>query len=521
MTKSSGSTTQKTTTEPWSEAQPYQKAIMGEASYGYQNSMLSPAYYPGATYIGPSPQEMAGLSQQEALANQGNPLATASMNQAGQMISGGGMTGQQQDILNPLTNIAMGTNGQTINTGNTYGDIYGANQGPTAAQTYGNPIASGQQGITTSGLYGNTYQAAAAPTASQTYGSPIASGQQGIATGNLYGNTYEAAAAPTTSSSNLTGMAAGEQIGANNANTMASLDYAAQQAGDAVNSAMNGAGRYGSDVAQTALAGTIGNIYSTGLMNQQNIDTQNMMGANAQVDAANQAAMSQQLAAAGGLTGVQGANIQNQLGAAGQMDTAQQQALATQLGAASGITGVQGQNIGNQLGAAGLMDTSQNAQAATQLGAVGGQTGVQAANLANQAGASQALNSAYDTASNTALNYANAAPNIYESQYAPSQHLIDVGAAYRGEEQAQLQDQINRYYGTASQFSNNLNAYNNLINGVTSGYNTTTAQAPQGSPIAGMLGGASMASGLTSNMGYTDPYSQAIAALGGAAVGML
>ena len=93
--------------------------------------------------------------------------------------------------------------------------------------------------------------------------------------------------------------------------------------------------------------------------------------------------------------------------------------------------------------------------------------------------------------------------------------MVDVGAAYRGEEQAQLADQVNRYNAEQSQFANNLNAFNNLINGVSSGYGTTTTTVPQGSPIAGALGTAATTAGLMGSMGVPSSYAIPITAAAG------
>jgi hypothetical protein len=61
------------------------------------------------------------------------------------------------------------------------------------------------------------------------------------------------------------------------------------------------------------------------------------------------------------LSGIQGTNYQSQLGALGQMNAAQQMANQQRMAAASGLTGVQGQNWQNQLGAANAL-TGVNSQ---------------------------------------------------------------------------------------------------------------------------------------------------------------
>ena len=140
------------------------------------------------------------------------------------------------------------------------------------------------------------------------------------------------------------------------------------------------------------------------------------------------------------------------------------------------------------------------------MAAVGGQTGVEAANIANQVGASQGLQDAYNAANANALAYTQMAPMLGDMRYADAEKLIDTGAAYRGELQAELADQVNRYNAEQSQYMNNLSAYNSLINGVAAPYSTTTATVPQGSPISTALGTAATTAALTSSMGVPSSY---------------
>jgi hypothetical protein len=147
----------------------------------------------------------------------------------------------------------------------------------------------------------------------------IQRGNLGIGTGGQYQGMFNQFGGPSSAEQNLGAMARGELIGRSNPHVMEALDMAAEKAGHAVGSIMNGAGRYGSPGAhQGTLAREVGNIYSTGLRDQVNRDIANQMGASGAIDQARQGYGGMQLSALGGRTGVEGANIANRAGAAGQ-----------------------------------------------------------------------------------------------------------------------------------------------------------------------------------------------------------
>lgn len=106
----------------------------------------------------------------------------------------------------------------------------------------------------------------------------------------------------------------------------------------------------------------------------------------------------------------------------------------------------------------------------------------QAANIANQAGA---INQ-----------QAQLSPIADQMLYSDPQRLINIGAAQRGEAQSQLQQNIARYNATQQRPWDQLNLYSNAINGLTPTGGVSTTYQPQGSPIAGILGGALSGGGL-------------------------
>lgn len=106
--QSSETTLQKQVSEPWSGIQPSLTKYLGEANTAFDQGKLAPSYYPGATYIGPTAQEMTGLQGMQNLATQGNPLLSGLLNTAQGQITGGGLSAEQRGALSPLQRIASG-----------------------------------------------------------------------------------------------------------------------------------------------------------------------------------------------------------------------------------------------------------------------------------------------------------------------------------------------------------------------------------------------------------------------------
>jgi len=126
----------------------------------------------------------------------------------------------------------------------------------------------------------------------------------------------------TSSQANLQGLASGSMIG-NNPHFNAALQRGLDSAATTINSQMAGAGRYGSGAHSGVLANNLGGIATSAMSDQYNRDIANMMTANGQIDAANQA----QLGAAGNWFG-QGVNANRAaLEAAGLLDAHNQNKL--------------------------------------------------------------------------------------------------------------------------------------------------------------------------------------------------
>lgn len=295
---------QKTTTDPWSGIQPNLKEIGADAKSLY-NAGIGPSYYPGATYVPPTTQELVGMQGMQNLATQGNQLLPGLLDTARRNITYGGLSGEQRGWLNPLKDIATGQNSISVT-----------------------------------------------------------------------------------------------QPGAANPYLMGALDISADRAKSAMETSFGGMGRGGGGGQPTGVIGReIGNLYQTGLSNQMNTDLDRRMAA-------------------------EGANISNRAGATSQLQN------------------VFGQGANNAL-------------------AWGGMSG-----------------------------------DIRNQQFGDASKLVDVGAAQRGELQAENQSYIDRYNAQQSRPWDQLSLYNNVIGGLGTGSGTQTTTGQQGSPLAGILGGGAVGAGL-------------------------
>jgi len=154
---------------------------------------------------------------------------------------------------------------------------------------------------------------------------------QGIGTGA--GQVYNEASAPSSASSNLTNFANGNYLDpASNPYYSAALKSALTTAGNGVQSQFSGAGRLGSAADTNALGNTLGNIAVNAANNQYNQNVATMLGANSQIDAANNANRNMQLGALGAgqtaansIAGLDQQNFQNSLTGAQAVNSAGQQ----------------------------------------------------------------------------------------------------------------------------------------------------------------------------------------------------
>lgn len=226
---------QKTTTDPWSGIQPNLTQIGSEAKKLY-DAGTGPTYYPGATYVGPTTQELVGMQGMQNLATQGNQLLPGLLNTAKSNISGGGLSAEQRGGLDPLKR-----------------------------------IASGQDSISVV--------------------QPMGYRQQ---TGVGGGNQIPMGGMPD----QLPGAGAGEPgdySGGGNPYLMAALDISADRAKSGMETSFGGMGRGGGGGQPTGVIGReLGNLYTTGLSNQMNADLDRRMAAEG-ANIANRAGAASQL----------------------------------------------------------------------------------------------------------------------------------------------------------------------------------------------------------------------------------
>lgn len=113
-------TTQTASSEPWKEAQPYYKDVLGGAQTAYKSGEGF-KYFPDSTVVPFSSQTQGALGQIESLAGQGNPLAASAKTQAGNVLNSGGMSDWQRAALTGTHDIATGAKG--LSTEGDYRDL--------------------------------------------------------------------------------------------------------------------------------------------------------------------------------------------------------------------------------------------------------------------------------------------------------------------------------------------------------------------------------------------------------------
>lgn len=170
----------------------------------------------------------------------------------------------------------------------------------------------------------------------------------------LFENISAASTSPAYAEQNLADMASGSYLQNGNPYFNDALRGQLDDTASQVQSQFSGAGRYGSGANTGVLTNQLGNIRSNALFNQFNQDTQNMLAANSQMDAARNAGLDRSLSATGAMAGLDQNQFQNQLSASSQMDAARNAGLD------------RGVNITNAMGA---QDQQQFQNALTGAGA--------------------------------------------------------------------------------------------------------------------------------------------------------
>lgn len=235
------------------------------------------------------------------------------------------------------------------------------NKPPKWAAPLFSQSASEAQKLYDSGSGGGVYQG-------QTVADLGGTTQSGIAGVQSAANAYNDPSyqnrltAPTSANSNLQGMASGQYLKDGNPYFNDALRGQLDDTAAQVQSQFSGSGRYGSGANTGVLTNKLGNIRSSALSDQFNRDSQNMLTANGQIDAANQNqlglqgnAMAGNLAAQQGVIGagqLQDQNAQDKLQADYAKFLATDMQDWTRLGllqsAAAGSAGNYGTNVQTQ-----------------------------------------------------------------------------------------------------------------------------------------------------------------------------
>ena len=154
-----GNTTTSTqSAEPWSEAQPYLKEVLGGAQDAYQSGKGFD-YFPGSTVVPFSTQTQGALNSIQSMAGAGNPLGVASQNQALGILNSGGMSDWQRGALGSTYDVATG--GKSIGTEGDLRGLLSQSSNPYYEQAVdreaGKLTDDINRGISGEGRYGSTY----------------------------------------------------------------------------------------------------------------------------------------------------------------------------------------------------------------------------------------------------------------------------------------------------------------------------------------------------------------------------
>lgn len=413
MGGSTNTSTQTNASGPWKPTQDDLKNILGEAKGLYNSGAGFKAY--GSKGSGQQPwtdfssQTVDALGQMESLAGQPNPFYGGSSNFTKSLIGGGQNLDQSG-----------------------YQSLMGQN--PDALAQYGTNIASGAQSINVNpqlqALLGQNASAL------DQYGKPIASGASGIGTESDY-RALMGSVDPEF-----------EKVVGQTADTL----------GDQISRQFGGAS-FGSAAHTGTVADQVGDVVSR--MRSDNFNQNLASKANL----------------LGGITGIQGQNISNQLGAAGALSGEQMGNRSQQSGILGQMGGFQGQNIANQLGAAGALSGEQQSGFNNNRGLLGDMSNLSQQDIANR------------------LSGIGMSDQVYNSQYLPAQQMAQVGGAYDAKNQEILGAKMDRYNTNQMSEWDRLAQYFGIATGTGQQGNRTTSTVSQPSnPLSSILGGGLLAS---------------------------
>lgn len=194
-----------------------------------------------------------------------------------------------------------------------------------------------------------------------------------------------------------------------------------------------------------------------------------------------------------------------------QAERARQDAAASQFWQLLNQQGALQGNLYNSAGNQYLQGLQQQLQGLQQAGTAYAQGGaLDLQNLAAQQNALNAMQSGYQTGNQQQLQALAMMPQVFQSMFMPSQAMIQAGQGLTGLDQAQIEDQMKRFYGEQQAPWTNLNQYMNAIGQPTIGSGSVSSPYFT-NPLANVLGAATGGLGL---------YNGLSSAFGGSTAGL-
>jgi hypothetical protein len=461
----SGSSTN--TAEPWGPAQPHLENIMAQAASLYQQNAGGQAF-PGSTVVPFSPQTEAGLSGMENQALGGAPLYDQALQGFQRTLSG----------FNPGLDPALAA----------------ANSGPNpftgaVGAAANQQVAPGVAPFVNAGAAANPYTGALA--------SSGAAPNPFLSTIGQAGSTATTAGMDT-----LANTASGANL-LSNPWVMQQFNQGAQGITNQVNADFNKAGMYGGGHHEAALAGQLGNLYTSlaAPAYQQERALMEQSAANLGNFQANDLSRALQSAGMGADAWLSGAGL-NQAG----------------LQAAGGLAESQ---AGRALDAGNLWGNFANQDANRALTGATTQADLANQDAANRLSGASLAGNLWQQGNQDIFDTAQQLPGVYDYGSMPAQQLLGVGAARESQAGLELQDAIDRFNFAQQEPYQALDRYRAAIGELPlQGLGTsTTVNQSHTNPFLGALGGAAGGAGLVSAMSMSNPWLAALMIGGGALAG--
>ena len=420
MSGSGGSTDTSSERDPWEEAVPYLTDIFSEAETLY-NSGSGTEDYTGDTVADLSTTLTDAFSDAQATADS-LPSLTSTIDEAISSVTSNGISDQQQDQLDVLSSVSSGDT--SITTGDEYNSLY------NTALTQNDEATSVMEDLAT-GTSDLDTLASNYSGSNDTYSDVLT----GIATDD----------SQTAAAQYLTDMAANGGV---NPYLQSVMDDLAARMSNRVNSAMSGAGRYGSFGHADLLNQSIASAINPLALEAYNEDQNRRITAANSIDASNNAQDNTQISAA-----TSGADIN-------QEDT-------------SLLASIYDSDTDNTLAAATSWADTNNEDSATALAALTGQTDVESENIDNQTSAATDSLTAQQNAEDTSATWASLLDELYSASFTGSDNMAEIGEYLTNYDQSEIDALMESFDSESNESWEQLANYLSTITG-TSGLTGTS-----------------------------------------------